>query len=66
MLDLYMPPRRFDCHRAVQEGAHLAYTDYSLKFHRVVVNLCEMGYDAKRIIAAFAAERESRLVEGPA
>ena len=66
LLTTYRPPRLFDCHRAVQEGAHLAYTDYSLKFHRVVVNLCEMGYDAKRIIAAFAAERESRLVEGPA
>ena len=62
MLTTYMPPHRFECHRAVQDGAHLAYTDYSLQFHRVVVNLCEKGYAAERIVAAFAAERESTSV----
>ena len=54
MLEKYMPPRRFDCHRAVLSGANVQYTDFSLKYHRVVVNLCEMGFAPHAIIEAFA------------
>ena len=59
LLTSYMPPRSFECHRAVMAGARLVYTDYSLKFHKVVVNLCERGFGADQINAAFAAERET-------
>ena len=53
MLERYMPPRRFDCHREVISSSNLAYTDFSLKYHRVVVNLCEMGFEAHNISKAF-------------
>jgi legumain len=55
MLERYMPPRRFACHDGVVESAKLRYTDFSLKYHRVVVNLCEMGFDMKNISIAFTA-----------
>jgi legumain len=59
LLTTSLPPRRFDCHRAAVGAARLAYTDYSLRFHRVVVNLCERGFEAREIGAAFDKEREA-------
>lgn len=44
MLDVYTPPTQFDCARAVNDAVEAVcgrYTDYSLKYTRVVVNLCE-------------------------
>ena len=63
MLQLYMPPRNFDCHRAVLSASEVQYTDYSLKYHSVVVNLCEMGFAPQNITAAFAAAAAVVLVE---
>ena len=51
----FLPPRRFECHRAVAREAALQYTDFSLQYHRVVVNLCEMGFTPTAIAAAFRA-----------
>ena len=51
--ELYLPPRHFDCHREVVASAELQYTDFSLQYHRIVVNLCEMGFAAANITAAF-------------
>ena len=62
-LERYTAPRDFACHNEVVESARLAYTDFSLKYHRVVVNLCEMGFDAKRIVRAFAAAAAPALAE---
>lgn len=56
-LDLYMPPRNFDCHREVVKSARVTYTDFSFKYHRVIVNLCELGFDSKNITKNFEIAR---------
>jgi hypothetical protein len=53
--EMSLPPRHFECHRAVQRDAKLQYTDFSLQYHRVVVNLCELGFEAANITRAFDA-----------
>ena len=47
----------------VLREAAIAYTDFSLKYHRVVVNLCEMGFAPANVTRAFASRGFTRLVE---
>ena len=59
-LSTYMPPRNFECHREVLRDAGLAYTDFSLKYHRVVVNMCEMGFAPDNVTRNFVETKRAR------
>jgi legumain len=48
----------FECHREAHEAVFAqcgGYTDYSLKYARSIVNLCEAGHSSETIVAAISA-----------
>lgn len=53
---VYHAPRSFDCHKRVNEAVAKScggYSDYSMKYIRVMVNMCEhLGGDHARIVNA--------------